>query len=184
MEIKSLQNYFLVAMPNLNDSIFKKSIILLCNHNKDGSMGLILNKPMKTNKNKTILLNTIFNDSKFESQLYFGGPVNLNTCFILHDSNYLNKETIKISDELSLTSSKKIISDLKKGQGPSSFRLNIGYAGWSSGQLEKEIKNGDWLLTPASSNFIFNVPYNEMWKNSTSNLGLDIKDICGPSGEA
>ena len=178
MKIEKFKNYFLVAMPNLNDSIFKKSIVLLCEHNQEGSMGLIINKPMKAKKNQTKLINSL------ETKLYFGGPVNLNTCFILHDSNYATKETLQISKELSLTSNEKIVGDLNKGCGPDIFRLNIGYAGWSTGQLEEEIKNGDWLLTPASSKFIFNVPYNKMWENCTDDLGLNIKDICGQSGEA
>ena len=184
MKIEKLKNYFLVAMPNLNDSIFKKSIVLLCEHNKEGSMGLIINKPMKAKEDQKTLINSFFNDSLLKTKLYFGGPVNLNTCFILHDSDYKTKETMKISKELSLTSNKKIVNDLKKGQGPNTFRLNIGYAGWSRGQLEEEIKNGDWLLTPASSKFIFNVPHQKMWESSTNNFGLNIKDICGQSGDA
>ena len=179
MEIKKFKNHFLVAMPNLNDSIFKKSIILLCEHNDEGSMGLIINKPMQAEKKYSKFLNNPEN-----SKLYFGGPVSLNTCFILHDSSYKTKETITISKTLSLTSNKEIVDDLQKGKGPNSFRFKIGYAGWSAGQLENEIKNGDWLLTPASSQFIFNVPDHEMWKKSTDNLGLNLIDICGQSGEA
>ena len=183
MEIKKFKNHFLVAMPNLNDSIFKKSIILLCEHNDEGSMGLIINKPMQAEKKHSDFLNTFLKNQK-DSKLYFGGPVSLNTCFILHDSSYKTKETITISNTLSLTSNKKIITDLQKGKGPNSFRFNIGYAGWSAGQLEEEIKNSDWILTPASSQFIFNVPDNKMWEKSANNLGLNIKDLCGQSGEA
>ena len=184
MEITKYKNHFLVAMPGLNDSIFKKSIILLCEHNKEGSMGLIINKPMHTEKKQSEFLNSFLKNSIKNSKLYFGGPVSLNTCFILHDSSYKTKETIAISNTLSITSNKKIIHDLQNGKGPSSFRFNIGYAGWSAGQLEQEIKNGDWLLTPASSQFIFNVPHNKMWEKSTHSLGLDIHEIYGQSGEA
>jgi len=179
-----LSNHFLISTPSLSDTIFKKSIILLCEHNKKGSMGIILNKPMLTKENKSLFLDALFDDNKIDSKIYFGGPVNLNTCFILHDSNYLTKETIQISDELSITSNHKIINDLKNGDGPNTYRLNIGYAGWNSGQLEEEIKNGDWLLTPAPSDFIFNVPDDKMWAQSTEKLGLNIQDICGPSGSA
>ena len=118
------------------------------------------------------------------TKIYFGGPVDLNTCFILHDSSYLTKETLKISDDISLTSNNKIINDLKNGIGPNSYRLNIGYAGWSAGQLESELKNGDWLLAPADHKMIFNVPDNEMWTYSTKALGLNIQDICGQAGDA
>ena len=184
MVLKKINNHFLIATPSLNDSIFKKSIILLCDHNKKGSMGLILNKPMTEDKNKSLFIDTIFDGSVENTKIYFGGPVDLNTCFILHDSSYLTKETLKISNDISLTSNNKIINDLKNGIGPNSYRLNIGYAGWSAGQLESELKNGDWLLAPADHNMIFNVPDNEMWTYSTKALGLNIQDICGAAGDA
>tara|TARA_Y100000590_G_scaffold468395_1_gene651020 strand:- start:158 stop:712 length:555 start_codon:yes stop_codon:yes gene_type:complete len=184
MKLKDLCNHFLISTQSLNDTIFKKSIILLCDHSHKGSMGLILNKPMLTEKNKSLFLDSIFNQTEINSKIYFGGPVDLNTCFILHDSSYLNNETIQISDELSITSNNKIINDLKNGKGPNTYRLNIGYAGWSSGQLEEEIQNGDWLLTPAQNNFIFKVPDEQMWTQSTEKIGLNIQDICGPSGTA
>jgi len=184
MELKKLKNFFLIATPSLHDTIFKKSIILICEHDKKGSMGLILNKPMINKKNKSLFIDNIFNDKKIDSKIYFGGPVNINTCFILHDSSYLTNETVQISKELSLTSNKKIISDLKKGHGPETYRLNIGYAGWDAGQLEEEIENGDWLLTPAQQNFVFKTPDEKMWVQSTEKFGLNIQDICGQSGTA
>ena len=184
MALKKINNHFLIATPSLNDSIFKKSIILLCDHSKEGSMGLIINKPMTEDKNKSLFVDTIFDGSIVDTKIYFGGPVDLNTCFILHDSNYLTKETLKISKDISLTSNNRIIDDLKNGTGPNSYKLNIGYAGWSAGQLEDEIKNGDWILAPADDNLIFNIPDNEMWSQSTKYLGLNIQDICGSPGDA
>tara|TARA_Y100000817_G_scaffold190037_1_gene148495 strand:- start:109 stop:663 length:555 start_codon:yes stop_codon:yes gene_type:complete len=184
MKSKKLTNHFLIATQSLNDTIFKESIILLCDHSEKGSMGLILNKPMIEDQNQAILMNTIFDNQEFNDKIYFGGPVDLNTCFILHDSKYLTKETLKVSKEISLTSNEKIIDDLNQGIGPNSYRLNIGYAGWSSGQLEQEIKNGDWLFMPAQADIIFNVPDNEMWKHSNKCLGLDINQIYGTAGKA
>ena len=185
MVLTKLINNFLIATPSLHNTIFKKSIILLCDHSKKGSMGLILNKPMSEDKNQALFSNIIFDGSDLDTKIYFGGPVDLNTCFILHDSNYLNHETLKISKDVSLTSNNKIINDLKEGDGPNTYKLNIGYAGWSAGQLENEIKNGDWLFAPATSDIIFNVPDNEMWKYSMRSLGLDeTQDIFGQAGDA
>ena len=181
---KKLNNQFLIATPSLHDTIFKKSIILICDHSSKGSMGLILNKPMIEDKNQSLFIETIFDGSNLDSKIYFGGPVDLNTCFILHDSTYLTKETLQLSNEISLTSNNKIIEDLKHGIGPDTYRLNIGYAGWSSGQLEEEIKNGDWLFMPANSDMIFNVPDQEMWQYSNKCLGLNINEILGPAGKA
>jgi len=184
MKPNKLTNHFLIATPNLSDTIFKESIILICDHSKKGSMGLILNKPMIEDENQALLINTIFDSNNMNNKIYFGGPVDINTCFILHDSKYFTKDTLKVSNEISLTSNEKIIDDLKKEHGPSSYRLNIGYAGWSAGQLEKEIKNGDWLLMPADADIIFNVPDNEMWHHSNRCLGLDINQIYGTAGKA
>ena len=184
MASNELTNHFLIATPSLHDTLFKESIILLCDHSKKGSMGLILNKPMIEDKNQTLFIDTIFDCADIDEKIYFGGPVDINTCFILHDSKYLTKETLKVSNDISLTSNEKIIDDLKNGAGPTSYRLNIGYAGWSSGQLEKEMKNGDWLFMPADADIIFNVPDKDMWQHSNRCLGLDINQIYGKAGKA
>ena len=112
MRLGKLNNQFLIAMPSLHNTLFEKSIILLCEHNDKGSMGLIINKPMiASNEDKSLFIDTIFDNAKIDSKIYFGGPVDLNTFFVLHDANYLTKETLNISDTISLTSNKKIIND-------------------------------------------------------------------------
>ena len=116
--------------------------------------------------------------------LYFGGPVNLQHCFVLHDESYLTNDTMKISEEVSLTSNTKIIEDIKNNLGPENYKINMGYAGWDKNQLEDEIKNGDWLIKPFSQNFIFNISDKDMWELSTIDLGLDPNDFMGKSGRA
>ena len=184
MAISNLKNYLLISTPGLNDSIFRKSIILLCEHDKNGAMGIILNKPIISEKNKSSFLKVIFENIKINSKIYFGGPVNLQHCFVLHDESYLTNDTIKISDEVSLTSNNKIIEDIKNNIGPENYKINVGYAGWNCGQLENEIKNGDWLVKPFSQNFIFNINDKDMWEFSTIDLGLDPNDFMGKSGKA
>lgn len=184
MSIKNLRNYLLISTPGLNDSIFRKSIILLCEHDDNGTMGIILNKPIVSDKNKTSLLKVVFENIKIDSKIYFGGPVNLEHCFVLHDESYLASDTIKISNEVSLTSNNQIIEDIKNDIGPENYKINIGYAGWDKGQLEDEIKNGDWLIKPFSQNFLFNISDQDMWKFSTMDLGLDPNNFMGKSGRA
>ena len=114
MRIKDLKNHFLIAMPSINDPIFKKSLILICDDNSDGTMGLIINKPINDTLLKTIMIETnIGNDYPENSKIYFGGPVNLNVGFVLHGSNYTTDTTLNISKELSITSDKKIITDIQ-----------------------------------------------------------------------
>ena len=121
---------------------------------------------------------------KINSKIYFGGPVNLQNCFVLHDESYLSKDTIKISNEIALTSNNKIIEDIKNNVGPQNYKINMGYAGWDQGQLEEEIKHGDWLVKPLSQNFIFDISDKDMWEFSTLDLGLDPKNYFGKSGRA
>ena len=184
MKISNLKHYLLISTPGLNDSIFRKSIILLCDHDKNGAMGLILNKPIISEKNKSSIFKVIFDNMKINSKIYFGGPVNLQNCFVLHDNSYLSKDTIKISNDIALTSNDKIIEDIKNNIGPENYKVNMGCAGWDKGQLEEEIKNGDWLLKPLSENFIFNISDKDMWEFSTIDLGFDSQDYMGKSGQA
>tara|TARA_Y100000590_G_scaffold463247_1_gene629554 strand:+ start:651 stop:1205 length:555 start_codon:yes stop_codon:yes gene_type:complete len=184
MSIKNLKNYLLISTPGLNDSIFRKSIILICEHDNNGAMGLILNKPLISGDDKSSFLKVIFENMKINSKIYFGGPVNLEHCFVLHDESYRTKDTIKISNEISLTSNNKIIEDIKNNIGPENFKINMGYSGWDKGQLEDEIKNGDWLLKPFSQNFIFDISDQDMWEFSTFDLGFDSNNYIGKSGQA
>tara|TARA_B100001750_G_C15228264_1_gene456806 strand:+ start:22 stop:567 length:546 start_codon:yes stop_codon:yes gene_type:complete len=176
-----LNNHLLIAMPQLNDTIFKQSVILICEDNTEGTMGLIVNKPIDSADDQSKFIINEYTNNK----IYFGGPVNLNVCFILHDNSYSLNKTLLVSNDILLTSSKQIIKDIKEGLGPENFKFNMGYAGWDKGQLEKEIKNGDWLLIPNPKNFIFDIPDHEKWDYTANKLGMNFNDAWGaPGGEA
>ena len=181
MKKNVLNNHLLIAMPQLNDTIFKKSVILICEDNQEGTMGIIVNKPISTkDSNSKIIINKFTSD-----KIYFGGPVNLNNCFILHDSSYSLNKSLPISNDILLTSSNQIIKDIKKGLGPENFKFNMGYAGWDAGQLKQEIKNGDWLIMPNPKKFIFEIPDEQKWDFVINKLGLNIDDNWdGAGGQA
>ena len=184
MEIKDLKNHFLIAMPSIDDPIFKKSLVLICDDNKDGTMGLIINKPIDDILMQNMLLDSDFESDYIEkSKIHFGGPVNINTGFFLHESNYHTDNTINISKDLSLTVDHKVIKDLERNSGPSNFIFTLGYAGWNKNQLKDEIENGDWLITPADSQCIFDLGENENDIYS-SLLGINLNDISGNPGRA
>ena len=179
-----LKNKFLIAMPSMNDPIFKKSLILICDYSEKGAMGLIINKPIDKN-----IIKDIFNDFEIkkiesDSKLYFGGPVELNTGFVLHDANYKNKATLSVSNELSITSNQEVFEDIKHNNGPTNYLLTLGYAGWEKKQLDQEIKNGDWLVAPSDINFIFKISDDEKWDISSNSLGFDMKNLSSNSGLA
>ena len=185
MKIKDLKNHFLIAMPSITDPIFKRSLILICDDNKDGTMGLIVNKPIKDDLINGMLL--IQNEDKIHldnSKIYFGGPVNLDVGFVLHEPDYHTNETLSISKDLCLTSNNKVIDDIKKNNGPNNFLFTLGYSGWDKNQLKNEIKNGDWLITPADTKSIFKKNDDEKWDMYSSLVGFNLNDLSGEPGKA
>ena len=171
-------------MPHMNDPIFSKSLIYICEHDKEGAMGLIINKPMISENAADIIQQTGLAKIEPPPDIYFGGPVNLEMGLILHDASYNIEGTLTISKSVALTSNKQIVLDLKNGDGPDEFRFSFGYAGWGKGQIEREIENGDWLLMPADDDFIFSIPNTDKWKKAASKFGIDILDLGGPAGLA
>jgi putative transcriptional regulator len=182
--MKSFSNHFIISMPHMNDPIFSKSLIYICEHDDDGAMGLIINKPMISENASDIIQQTGLTQIEPPPDIYFGGPVNLEMGLILHDANYNIEGTLTISKSVALTSNKQIVLDLKNGGGPDEFRFSFGYAGWGKGQIEREIENGDWLLMPADDDFIFSIPNTDKWKKAASKFGIDILDLGGSAGLA
>lgn len=182
--MKSFSNHFLISMPHMRDPIFAKSVIYVCDHNPDGAMGVIVNKPMISENAAGILQQTGLGHIEPIPNIYFGGPVGLEMGLILHDPGYNIEGTKAISKTLALTSNKQIVEDMMDGNGPDIFRFSFGYAGWGVGQIEREIENGDWLLMPADSNFIFSFPDQEKWQKAAAKFGIDILDLGGSAGIA
>ena len=171
-------------MPHMNDPIFSKSLIYMCEHNKDGSMGLIINKPLISENASEIIHQTGLKHLQPTPKIYFGGPVNIEMGLFLHDSTYDIEGTLSISKSISLTSNKQIVTDLKNGDGPADYRFSFGYTGWGKDQIEREIENGDWLLMPSDDDFIFEIPNSDKWKKAASHFGIDISDLGGSAGIA
>ena len=114
--------------------------------------------------------------------IYLGGPVDVNKGFVIHENGYETNGTLEVSRNISLTSNLKIINDIIDGNGPHKFRFALGYSGWGPGQLEDELKQGDWLVLPAEKNLIFNTPDNMMWKKACKKLGIDLDNLGGQAG--
>tara|TARA_Y100001970_G_C13637916_1_gene557387 strand:- start:16 stop:576 length:561 start_codon:yes stop_codon:yes gene_type:complete len=186
--MRNFSNHFLVSMPQISDPIFRETIIYICSHDDNGSMGLIINKSISEldlkQETSEILKQTKLYTMKPTPNVYFGGPVDLNMGIILHPLDYSTKKTIKISNKIGVTSDSKILSDIIKGLGPSMFRFSIGYTGWDKGQLEQEFENGDWLVVPSKSEIIFDMPDEQKWQYINNKLGIEISDLTGMSGFA
>ena len=182
----SLKNQILISMPHMNDPFFSKSVVYICEHGNGGAMGMIINKNLDAPELRGIFdeffkVEKSFNTIK--SSTFFGGPVLLEKGIILHHSDYLSPKSISISKSVSLTSDQGALEELKREEKVP-FKLMLGHAGWSAGQLEREIENGDWLIQSTTSDFIFNLPSNQMWEYAAKSIGLDISSSLGTSGQA
>ena len=182
----SLKNQILISMPHMTDPFFSKSVIYICEHNNSGAMGIIINKQFNELKlNGTIEEVLIKEDSLKDmlNDIYFGGPVLLDKGIVLHHSCYMSDSSVAISKSIAITSKQDVLIDLQQEKDVP-FKLMLGHAGWSPGQLEKEIENGDWLMQNTTADFIFNVQPNKMWKKATESLGLDLGPSFGMAGQA
>ena len=164
-------------MPHMNDPFFSKSVVLICDHNSRGSMGIILNKKLDQKKsNSKFGVETL---SK-ERVIFFGGPVMVNFILLLHNEKKLEDSSYKISDNLFLSN-----NDLPNNKIRISNKKFIsGYAGWSKSQLEKEIKNGDWIVQKARDDLIFETDCEKIWNNAMKSLGFNYDDLSINGGSA
>jgi putative transcriptional regulator len=178
-------NQFLIAMPALSDPNFFHSVTLICEHNADGAMGIVVNHPMD------ITLNAVFEHMQIASHepvgdapVYSGGPVQPDRGFILHQPVGDWSSTLRIGDEVAVTTSRDILEALAEGQGPERFLAALGYAGWGPGQLEQEIADNTWLTTPADSDILFALPAAQRWQAAARRLGVDLNLLSGEAGHA
>jgi putative transcriptional regulator len=185
-------NQFLIAMPGMVDANFAGSVIYLCEHSKNGAMGLVVNRP--TDVDLASLFDQI--SLKLEIQpyatdpVYFGGPVQTDRGFVLHEPSELHhfSSSLKVPGGLVMTTSKDVLEAVSQGEGPEHFLMTLGYSGWSAGQLEDEMANNGWLNVPAESNvmadIIFNTPDEEKYQKVFALLGIDPQFISTQAGHA
>ncbi len=186
-EISSFKNQLLIAMPNLQDPNFFHGVTLVCQHNSEGALGLVVNHPT------TMVLGDILKqmdiaveDSKIAAiPVFAGGPVQQERGFVLHHtSENLWESTIRISDTLSLTTSRDILRAIAQGKGPNKFLIALGYAGWGEEQLETEMKANTWLSTRYDESVVFDTPINQRWNVAAHKIGLDINLLSTQVGHA
>ena len=174
--MKSLTNQIIISNPKMNDSFFSKSVIYIYQHNLDGALGLIINKKLNTvkvNAATEVLMNRGIIIKDLTKNLYLGGPIALKRGIILYQEKGLPSESVVTLNIADITSNinEKVSSDSNKID---SYKFMFGYSAWSPGQLEGEIKNGDWFLQESTSDFIFNIPTNYLWEQAILSAGLNL----------
>lgn len=185
-EQNTLRNQFLIAMPALGDPNFSQTVTLICEHNDEGALGLVINRPLELSVGDMLGHMNIQpqNDALAEDPVLMGGPVQTERGFVLHGDPGDWDATLKVDEGIHVTSSRDILEAMARGEGPEHALVALGYAGWSTGQLESEMKENAWLSTPADVRIIFEVPISERWSQAARLLGVDLNTMSGDTGHA
>ncbi len=166
----SLAGKLLVASPNMSDPRFRRAVILMVQHNKDGALGIVINKPID-DVPMAKLLGALGLDTKgVEGQVrvFAGGPVQPEAGFVVHSEDYRRAGTIDIDGRVAVTSNPQVLEDIGHGKGPKKSLVALGYAGWGAGQLENELALGGWFTIPDDPSLVFDVDRDKLWDAAMS----------------
>jgi len=186
MQKVDLTQHFLIAMPNMVDPHFAKTLTFICEHNDQGALGVVINRPIAMNLHGLLeQLGIPFDSGALNSvPVHFGGPVQTDRGFVLHMPLGQWQSTLAVSPEMGLTTSKDILQAVARGDGPRQMLMTLGYAGWAPGQLEHELAQNAWLTVPASSEVIFELPAEEKLPAAMGLLGVDYANLSEQAGHA
>ncbi|MEM9786785.1 MAG: YqgE/AlgH family protein [Pseudomonadota bacterium] len=182
-----LTGKLLVAMPGMGDPRFTRSVVYICAHDADGSMGLIVNKPQQEVDFSNLLeeLEIKRSPKARDIRVHFGGPVELGRGFVLHSSDYLaGNGTLQVDDDIGMTATLEVLEDLAQGKGPKASMLALGYAGWGPGQLEREIGQNGWLVCDPRHDIIFGRANEHKWTGAMKMMGIDPLLLSETAGRA
>ena len=189
LENTNFTGHLLIAMPNLTDPYFAKSVTFICTHNQDGAMGIVINRPTDMSFGtlfEKINLN-LHDKTLTERPVLYGGPVQPERGFVLHQQIGEWDSSITIIDDIAVTTSKDILTAVAEGSGPKKLMLSLGYAGWGAGQLEQEISQNAWLSVKPKDHdtlikVLFDTPHENQLNAAMALLGFDpamLSDIAG-----
>ncbi|HEY5719420.1 MAG TPA: YqgE/AlgH family protein [Gammaproteobacteria bacterium] len=181
-----LTNQFLIAMPSLDDPNFTRSVTYVCEHNADGAMGIVINRPLEIFLDEVLLQMEIeiTDRAASRSRVLLGGPVQQDRGFVLHRLTSHWEATHAINDLVGVTTSRDILDSIAHGRGPAQCLVALGYAGWGTGQLEQEMAENAWLSTPADLGILFELPYAQRWEAAARLVGVDLKTLSLEVGHA
>jgi putative transcriptional regulator len=182
----NLTHHFLIAMPNMVDPYFAKTLTYICEHSEQGALGIVVNRPID------MTLQALFERLSLplapgalsDSPIYFGGPVQTDRGFVLHAPAGSWQSTLRVGEHIGLTTSKDILEAVGRGEGPERMLVTLGYAGWSPGQIEHELSQNAWLTVEARDGIIFETPAEERLPAAMELLGLDYARLQDEAGHA
>jgi len=182
----NLSNHFLIAMPAMADPFFAKSLTYVCEHNEQGALGIVVNRPINLTLSELFAqIQLPLNPTELQDvPVHFGGPVQTDRGFVLHKPAGQWQSTLAVSDKIGLTTSKDILQAVGEGQGPQNLLVTLGYAGWSQGQLEDELSQNAWLTVAASEQILFGMRAEERLPAAMALLGIDYASLSEDAGHA
>jgi len=182
----NLTNHFLIAMPAMTDPFFAKSLTYVCEHNDEGAMGIVVNRPISLTLSELFAqINMPLNQAELDDMpVHFGGPVQTDRGFVLHDAGGRWQSTLHVNDRVNLTTSKDILQAVGEGTGPHHLLISLGYAGWSKGQLEQELADNAWLSVPANEHILFDLSAEQRLPAAMALLGVDYATLSEEAGHA
>lgn len=185
-----LAGKLLIATPSMGDPRFHRAVILVCAHDKNGAMGLVINhmlptlnfydlaKQLKLEQDIRIDLNTV------HLPVMGGGPVECARGFLLHSTDFTKADTMRLDDTFGITGTVEALRDVVKGQGPQKMLFILGYAGWSEGQLDEELQENAWLVADSDPQIVFDTPLEDKWHMAIRKLGVDPARLSSFHGNA
>ena len=181
-----LKHHFLIAMPHMADPNFAQTVTYLVEHNEQGAMGLVINRP--NGLNLADVLEQLRPDEPPPAlcqslPIFAGGPVQTDRGFVLHPSGHSFQATLELG-ELALSTSQDALFALADGSGPSKHLITLGYAGWEAGQLEAELADNAWLTCPADSAILFDTPFDQRLSAAAARLGINLSLLTAQAGHA
>lgn len=182
----SLTNHLLIALPALDDPHFARSVALVCQHDAQGAMGLVVNRPSDYTVGEVLQqMQLETRDEALRNRVVLsGGPVHAERGFVLHDGEREWDASLRIAEGLYLTTSRDVLEAMAAGNGPANAVLALGCAGWGAGQLEFELGENSWLTAPADHELLFSLPLEARWLAAGGRIGVDMHRLTDYSGHA
>jgi putative transcriptional regulator len=185
--VNSLAGTLLVAMPQMLDPRFARSVVYLCAHSEEaGAMGLVINKLVGS-----LTMGELFAQLDLPPSgrigsrpVHFGGPVETGRGFVLHTADYGDDGTLVVADDLAITATLDILRAIGTGKGPRQSLLALGYAGWAPGQLDAEIQANGWLSADADAAFVFDPDFEGKWRRALDRIGINLSMLSSDAGHA
>jgi putative transcriptional regulator len=181
-----LKGHFLIAMPGLMDPNFHQTVTLVCEHTREGAMGIIIDRLIPELNSGRLFkeLQIACLQEQANLPVYFGGPVHVGEIFILHGPPFHWEGCLVVSPEFGLSNTSDILESIAVGRGPKEFIISIGCSGWGGGQLESEIMENAWLTGNASSRIVFKTSFEQRWAAAIEQLGINPDLLSGEAGHA